>query len=153
MISTLRRTSRRFLQNAPVPCMHSAYYDLMDYLQLPSMMLQELPPWLNLCMLLRLGGALPGLSTGHASTVSSVEHAEWGIYLVRPQKLQSWLVTLKMACWLPYVASCSAHVLRPIFPPLIARRPGLRPRPHDFTLPDKDDKNFISRVLYRSLLH
>jgi len=51
------------------------------------------------------------------------------------------------------VASCSAHVLRPIFPPLIARRPGLRPRPHDFTLPDKDDKNFISRVLYRSLLH
>src|SRR6218665_3524541 len=77
------------------------YYDLMDYLQLPSMMLQELPPWLNLCMLLRLGGVLPGLSTGHASTVSSVEHAEWGTSLVRPQKLQSWLVTLKMACWLP----------------------------------------------------
>src|SRR6218665_2881058 len=71
------------------------------YLQLPSMMLQELPPWLNLCMLLRLGGALPGLSTGHESTVSSVEHAEWGTSLVRPQKLQSWLVTLKMACWLP----------------------------------------------------
>src|SRR6218665_1655854 len=100
MISTLRRTSRRFSQNAPVPCMHSAYYDLTDYLQLPSMMLQELPPWLNLCMLLRLGGVLPGLSTGHASTVSSVEHAEWGTSFVRPQKLQSWLVTLKMACWL-----------------------------------------------------
>src|SRR6218665_1826325 len=101
MISTLRHTSRRFSQNAPVPCMHSAYYDLMDYLQLPSMMLQELPPGLNLCMLLRLGGALPGLSTVHESTVSSVEHAEWGTSLVRPQKLQSWLVTLKMACWLP----------------------------------------------------
>src|SRR6218665_1373662 len=71
------------------------------YLQLPSMMLQELPHWLNLCMLLRLGGALPGLSTGHASIVSSEEHAEWGISLVRPQKLQSWLMTLKMACWLP----------------------------------------------------
>src|SRR6218665_3392721 len=113
------------------------------------MRLQELPPWLNLCMLLQLGGALPGLSTGHASTVSSEEHAEWGTSLVRPQKLQSWLVTLKLAA----VASCSAHVLQPIFPPLIARRPGLRPGPHDFTLPDKDDKNFISRVLYRSLLH
>jgi len=49
------------------------------------------------------------------------------------------------------VASCSAHVLRPIFQPIIARRPGLRPRPHDFSLPDKDDKNYISRVLYRSL--
>src|SRR6218665_3232977 len=68
---------------------------------LPSMMLQELPPWLNLCMLFRLGGVLPGLLTGHASTVSSVEHGEWGTSLVRPQKLQSWLVTLKMACWLP----------------------------------------------------
>src|SRR6218665_2260446 len=104
---------------------------------------------INLCMLLQLGGTFPGLSTGHASTVSSEKHAEWGISLVRPQKLQSWLVTLKMAA----VASCSAHDLRPNFPPSIARRPGLRPRPNDFTLPDKDDKNFISRVLYRSLLH
>jgi len=51
----------------------------------------------------------------------------------------------------PSVHACD--VLRPIFPPLIARQPGLRPRPHDFTLPDKDDKNFISRVLYRSRLH
>src|SRR6218665_3918115 len=25
------------------------------------------------------------------------------------------------------------------------------PRPHDFSLPDKDDKNFISHVLYKSL--
>src|SRR6218665_1195789 len=36
MISTLRRTSRRFSQNAPVPCMHSAYYALMDYLQVTT---------------------------------------------------------------------------------------------------------------------
>ena len=50
---------------APVPCMHSAYYDLMDYQELHSMMLQELPPWLNSCMLLRLGGALLELSTGY----------------------------------------------------------------------------------------
>src|SRR6218665_206926 len=30
-----------------------------------------------------------------------LEHVEWGISLVIPQKLQSWLVMLKMACWLP----------------------------------------------------
>src|SRR6218665_1759286 len=46
------------------------------------------------------------------------------------------------------VSSCSNHVLRPVFPPLIERRPGLRPRPHNFTLPDKDDTNFIPRLLY-----
>src|SRR6218665_1160310 len=51
------------------------------------------------------------------------------------------------------VSSCSNHVLRPIFPPLIERRPGLRPRPHNFTLPDKDDTNFTPRVLYRALTH
>jgi len=51
------------------------------------------------------------------------------------------------------VSSCSNHVLRPVFPPLIERRPGLRPRPHNFTLPDKDDTNFIPRVLYRVLTH
>src|SRR6218665_152279 len=31
------------------------------------------------------------------------------------------------------------------------RRPGLRPRPHDFTLPLKDNYNFIPRLLYQSL--
>src|SRR6218665_298905 len=53
------------------------------------------------------------------------------------------------------VSSCSNHVLRPVFPPWIERRPGLRPRPHNFTLPGKDNKNFISRVLYtcRALTH
>src|SRR6218665_2554767 len=44
------------------------------------------------------------------------------------------------------VSSCSNHVLRPVFSPQIERRPGLRPRPHNFTLPDKDDTNFIPRV-------
>jgi len=37
--------------------------------------------------------------------------------------------------------------------PLIERHPGLRPRPHNFTLPDKDDTNFIPRVLFRVLTH
>src|SRR6218665_1382670 len=102
MISTLRRTSRRFSQNAPVPCMHSAYYDLMDCI--PTTALHDVTRATTLAKLMYAAPAwwaLPGLSTGHASTVSSEEHAEWGIYLVRPQKLQSWLVTLKMACWLP----------------------------------------------------
>ena len=44
------------------------------------------------------------------------------------------------------------HVLRPLFPPVTIRRPGLRPRPHNFVLPDKDDCNFIPRILYRTLL-
>jgi len=45
------------------------------------------------------------------------------------------------------------HVLRPPFPPVITRRPGLRPRSHDFSLPHKDDHNYIPRVLYRTLKH
>src|SRR6218665_3997454 len=45
----------------------------------------------------------------------------------------------------------SNHVLHPLFPPILVRRPGLRPRPHGFILPLKDDYNFIHRVLYRSL--
>jgi len=43
------------------------------------------------------------------------------------------------------------HVLRPLFQHVIMRRPGLRPRPHDFSLPHKDDHNYISRVLHRTL--
>ena|SRR6218665_1381111 len=37
-------------------------------------------------------------------------------------------------------------------PPILTRRPGLRKRAHPFTLPLKDDKQFIPRVLYRALL-
>jgi len=36
---------------------------------------------------------------------------------------------------------------------LPCRRPGLRHRQHEFTLPEKDDRNFISRILYRTLNH
>ena len=38
------------------------------------------------------------------------------------------------------------HFVRPLFPPVIIRRPGLRPHPHNFVLPDKDDCNFIPRI-------
>src|SRR6218665_853617 len=41
------------------------------------------------------------------------------------------------------------HVLRPHFPPVISRCLNLRPRTHNFRLPDKDDSNFIPRVLHR----
>src|SRR6218665_2311274 len=41
----------------------------------------------------------------------------------------------------------SYHVLRPLFPPILTRRPGLRKRVHPFTLPIKGDKQCIPRVL------
>src|SRR6218665_2499948 len=50
------------------------------------------------------------------------------------------------------VIHSSDHVLRPLFPRVITRRPGLRRRQHEFTLPEKDDRNFIPRILYRRLL-
>src|SRR6218665_3725485 len=46
----------------------------------------------------------------------------------------------------------SYHVLRPLFPPILTRRPSLRKRAHPFTIPLKDDKQCIPRVLYRALL-
>src|SRR6218665_2507421 len=41
------------------------------------------------------------------------------------------------------------HVLRPNFHPVISRRSNIRPRTHNFRLPDKDDSNSIPRVLHR----
>src|SRR6218665_368964 len=112
-----------------VPIYFFTLYFLYGYLQLPSMMLQELPPWLNLCMLLRLGGVLPGLSTGHEIDSFIRRTCRMG-YLPRETPEAAVLVGDAEDGLLAAVASCSAHVLRPIFPPLIARRPGLRPRPH-----------------------
>ena len=51
------------------------------------------------------------------------------------------------------VTSNQFHVLRRLFPPTIERKYSLCPRKHDFVLPPKDDKNFIPRVLYSSLLN
>src|SRR6218665_2922917 len=51
------------------------------------------------------------------------------------------------------VTSNQFHVLRRPLPPTIERKYSLRPRKHDFVLPPKDDKNFIPRVLYSSLLN
>ena len=45
----------------------------------------------------------------------------------------------------------SQHVLRGLFPPTVRRPYALRPRPHEYELPKKDDHNFISRVLFRTI--
>ena len=41
------------------------------------------------------------------------------------------------------------HVLRGLFPPIAQCGYNLRPRLHNFQLPIKDAKNYISRALYR----
>src|SRR6218665_863981 len=41
------------------------------------------------------------------------------------------------------------HVLRHLFPSEKPRIYDLRPRAHNFILPEKDDSNFIPRVLFR----
>ena len=46
------------------------------------------------------------------------------------------------------VSSNPNHVLQTLFPPKVSRSYNLRPRLHNFTLPLKDNTNFISRVLY-----
>ena len=149
MISTLRRTSRRFSQHAPVPCMHSAYYDLL------TTALHDVTRATTLAKLMYAAPAWWGFARAvdRARIDSFIRRTCRMGYLSRETPEAAVLVDDAEDGLLAAVASCSAHVLRPIFPPLIARRPGLRPRPHDFTLPDKVDKNFISRVLYRSLLH
>jgi Reverse transcriptase (RNA-dependent DNA polymerase) len=47
------------------------------------------------------------------------------------------------------VINNDTHVLRPFFPPIIKRQYNMRPRTHNFTLPNKDDSCFIPRLLYR----
>src|SRR6218665_3533444 len=42
-----------------------------------------------------------------------------------------------------------AHVLRHLLPPTVQHAYRLRPRPHNYVLPPKDDKNFIPRHLYK----
>src|SRR6218665_310138 len=44
------------------------------------------------------------------------------------------------------VGNCPNHVLRSIFPLIVERTYDLRPRPHDYQLPERDDRNFINRV-------
>ena len=46
------------------------------------------------------------------------------------------------------VGNCPNHVLHSIYPPIAERPYGLRPRPHEYQLPERDDRNFINRVLF-----
>jgi len=43
------------------------------------------------------------------------------------------------------------HVLRPLCPPVNIRKYDLRPSPHNFLLPLRDDINYIPRILFRWL--
>src|SRR6218665_2973445 len=47
------------------------------------------------------------------------------------------------------VVASDAHVLRQFFPPVAKRTYNLRPRKHPFLLPPKDDRYFVSRVLFK----
>src|SRR6218665_2685884 len=51
------------------------------------------------------------------------------------------------------VSANQCHVLCRLLLPTIERKYSLCPRKHDFVLPSKDDKNFIPRVLYSSILN
>ena len=45
----------------------------------------------------------------------------------------------------------SEHVLRRLCPAHRATQYNLRTRPHPFALPNKDDKNFIPRMMYKNI--
>src|SRR5678815_2987238 len=64
-------------------------------------------------------------------------------------------VCLSVLCYSRLFAAINAnegHVLRGLFPPSRPHlRYELRPRPHGFLLPTKDDRNFISRVLFKNI--
>ena len=51
------------------------------------------------------------------------------------------------------VSANQFHVLRRLFPPTIEHKYPLRSRKHDIVLSPKDDKNFIPKVLYISMLN
>ena len=47
------------------------------------------------------------------------------------------------------VVTCNNHVLMCLFPPIQATQYNLRPRAHNFKLPEKDNINFTSRILFK----
>ena len=109
-----------------------------------------------------------------ATTISRLLYASpawWGFTTANDrQKLQRFLLRAKRLGYLPpehqdldrmmedadvrllqAVNRNSQHVLRGLFPPTVRRPYALRPRPHEYELPKKDDHNFISRVLFRTI--
>src|SRR6218665_578130 len=91
------------------------------------------PPWLGCCMLLQ-HGALRLPHDRQRIRRFILRTVRMG-YLLPEQPDAKSLVTEAENRRLTSVNHRHYHVLRPLFPPVITRRPGLRPRPHDFTLP------------------
>src|SRR6218665_552746 len=100
------------------------------------------PPWLGCCMLLQHRGVLRLALFASALSVSSCVLSE-GVTPPEQPDAES-LVTEAENRLLISVNHRHYHVLRPLFPPVITRHPGLRPRSHDFSLSHKDDHNYIS---------
>ena len=88
----------------------------------------------------------------HATNRQRIEHfVQWTVrmgYLPSGEPDAETLVTDAENRFLTAVNQRHYHVLRPLFPPVITRRPGLLPCPHDITLPHMDNHNYISRVAY-----
>jgi len=72
-------------------------------------------------------------------------------YLLEEYGTASEKVSAAEVSLLRAIGNCPKHVLRSIYPPIVERTSDLRPRPHDYQLPERDDRNFINRVLFRLL--
>ena len=49
------------------------------------------------------------------------------------------------------VRSNPSHALHALLPATQSHGHNLRPRPHNFQLPNKDDKNFVTRLLFKNI--
>ena len=49
------------------------------------------------------------------------------------------------------VRTNSRHVLHDLLPASTSHEHYLRPRAHNFVLPEKDDRNFINRMLFKDI--
>jgi len=141
---------------APGLCMLSVYSKLRDCLPPPSMRssLHEVTRATVLARLLYAAPAWHGFAT--AQDCSRIDRfinrtVNLGYLPVDCQTFNA-LVNTAEDRLLSSVIHNSYHVLRPLFPPILTRRPGLCKRAHPFTLPLKDDKQCIPHILYRALL-
>src|SRR6218665_2494386 len=133
-------------------CMLFASYDPTVYPNPRFMKWQEQPPWHVIYTPLQPSGASPVLLTGHELSVFCNEQSKWGIFRMLCRMPQSWSQRLRLDCWLRLSCGLITFFDHYSLQYEGIRRPGLRPRPHNFVLHDKDDCNFIPRILYCTLL-
>src|SRR6218665_2676554 len=69
-------------------------------------------------------------------------------YLIIPSSFES-MADAADVCLLRAVVASDAHVLRQFFPPVAKLTYNLHPRKRPFLLPPKDDRYFVSRVLFK----